>query len=188
MYSHNDSEKLAEFTGRLKDTGHIFADKSRTRRRHEAADTVRLALVPVDKSAVKSDTCKFTEPKTLHSNWWNCRLRKMEKSLDFYFGLMRQFSSSISDWDEYFDSKINKIVLKTSFSNKVWYFCRIFFEICNSKRWDKNAPVNILVSRLWIFFWTADFMPAWYFLGELSECLIFWGFELDIFSKTGIPR
>jgi len=68
MYSHNDSEKLAEFTGRLKDTGHIFADKSRTRRRHETADTVRLALVPVDKSAVKSDTCKFTEPKTLHSN------------------------------------------------------------------------------------------------------------------------
>ena len=67
----------------------------------------------------------------------------MEKSLDFYFGLMRQFSSSISDWDEYFDSKINKIVLKTSFSNKVWYFCRIFFEIRNSKRWDKNVPVNI---------------------------------------------
>ena len=60
MYSHNDSEKLAEFTDRLKNTGHIFTDKSRTRRRHETADTVRLALVPIDKSAVKS--VKFAKP------------------------------------------------------------------------------------------------------------------------------
>ena len=53
--------KLTEITDKLKDTGHIFADKNRTRRRHETeVDTVRLALVPVDKFSAKSD--KFTEP------------------------------------------------------------------------------------------------------------------------------